>query len=81
MHQIHYSIGILAKMLSSCCSLVCFQVTKHECLKAGAKEDDLLEILGDITSEEVQNKLINETVKKFKRLDILVTVYSAAYAF
>lgn len=49
-------------------------MTKDECLKAGAKNEDLLEILGDITHEEIQDKLINETLKKFGRLDVLVTL-------
>lgn len=50
-----------------------FQVTKAECLKAGAKESDILDLIGDITTEEVQDRLINETIKKFDKLDILVS--------
>ena len=51
-----------------------FQETKSECLKAGAKDADLLSIIGDITIEETQNKLIDETVKKFGKLDVLVSI-------
>lgn len=55
----------------------CFiQVTEEECLKAGAKNDDILELVGDITKEDVQDKLINETVKKFGKLDILVNFFT-----
>lgn len=52
--------------------------TKAECVKAGAKEDDILDILGDITTEDVQNKLVDETVKKFGKLDILVNNHGGA---
>ncbi|VDD96511.1 unnamed protein product [Enterobius vermicularis] len=48
------------------------RVTKAECLKAGAKESDILDLIGDITTEEVQDRLINETIKKFDKLDILI---------
>lgn len=50
------------------------QITKSECIKAGAKEDDLLAIIGDITMKEVHDRLINETVQKFGKLDILVFI-------
>uniref|UniRef100_A0A0N5AVW5 3-oxoacyl-[acyl-carrier-protein] reductase n=1 Tax=Syphacia muris TaxID=451379 RepID=A0A0N5AVW5_9BILA len=56
------------------------QVTKDECLKAGAKNEDLLEILGDITHEEIQDKLINETLKKFGRLDVLVNNHGSVFS-
>lgn len=48
------------------------QATKEECIKVGAKEEDILDIIGDITTEEVQNELINKTIEKFGKLDILV---------
>uniref|UniRef100_A0A183GXL7 SDR family NAD(P)-dependent oxidoreductase n=1 Tax=Heligmosomoides polygyrus TaxID=6339 RepID=A0A183GXL7_HELPZ len=41
-------------------------------LKSGAKEGDILMILGDLRKEEVQNKLITSTVDKFGGIDILV---------
>ncbi|VDD91691.1 unnamed protein product, partial [Enterobius vermicularis] len=53
--------------------------TKSECLKAGAKDADLLSIIGDITIEEIQNKLIDETVKKFGKLDVLVNNHGGAF--
>ena len=51
-----------------------FQVTKSECLKAGAKDAYLLSIIGDITNEEIRSKLIDETVKKFGKLNVLVGI-------
>ncbi|VDM49628.1 unnamed protein product [Toxocara canis] len=38
----------------------------------GARDRDVFELLGDITLESVQDELIEETVQKFGRLDILV---------
>ncbi|KAF8376343.1 hypothetical protein PRIPAC_82772 [Pristionchus pacificus] len=60
--------------------------TKQLCLKAGAKNGDLLEvyssalferhfckqIIGDITDESFNVKLISSTVEKFGKLDVLV---------
>uniref|UniRef100_A0A9J2P7C5 Uncharacterized protein n=1 Tax=Ascaris lumbricoides TaxID=6252 RepID=A0A9J2P7C5_ASCLU len=47
--------------------------TKTECMKAGAKEDDILMIAGDITNEEVRNELVDKTIAKFGKLNILVS--------
>ena len=41
-------------------------------MSVGAKEDDILEIQGDLANEESQDRIIEESVKKFGRLDILV---------
>ncbi|KAF1752647.1 hypothetical protein GCK72_019202 [Caenorhabditis remanei] len=46
--------------------------TKQMIVKNGIPEENVLEIVTDITSEEGQNKLINSTIQKFGRLDILV---------
>uniref|UniRef100_A0A914RF36 Uncharacterized protein n=1 Tax=Parascaris equorum TaxID=6256 RepID=A0A914RF36_PAREQ len=48
---------------------------KTECMKAGAKEDDILAIAGDITKEEVRNELVDKTIAKFGKLNILVSYY------
>ncbi|ULT87629.1 hypothetical protein L3Y34_007057 [Caenorhabditis briggsae] len=45
--------------------------TKQEILKAGIPEDHVLAIVTDLATEEGQDKLINETIKKFGKLDIL----------
>uniref|UniRef100_A0A915CJP4 Uncharacterized protein n=2 Tax=Parascaris TaxID=6254 RepID=A0A915CJP4_PARUN len=42
-------------------------------MKAGAKEDDILAIAGDITKEEVRNELVDKTIAKFGKLNILVS--------
>uniref|UniRef100_F1L0J0 Tropinone reductase 2 n=1 Tax=Ascaris suum TaxID=6253 RepID=F1L0J0_ASCSU len=42
-------------------------------MKAGAKEDDILMIAGDITNEEVRNELVDKTIAKFGKLNILVS--------
>lgn len=44
-------------------------------MKAGAKEDDILMIAGDITNEEVRNELVDKTIAKFGKLNILVSYY------
>uniref|UniRef100_A0A915AZA5 Uncharacterized protein n=1 Tax=Parascaris univalens TaxID=6257 RepID=A0A915AZA5_PARUN len=46
--------------------------TKTECMRVGARDRDVLELLGDITVESVQDELIGETVEQFGKLDILV---------
>ncbi|VDD91692.1 unnamed protein product [Enterobius vermicularis] len=55
------------------------EVTKSECLKAGAKDAYLLSIIGDITNEEIRSKLIDETVKKFGKLNVLVNNHGGAF--
>ncbi|GMS93537.1 hypothetical protein PENTCL1PPCAC_15712, partial [Pristionchus entomophagus] len=46
--------------------------TKQLCLRAGAKADDILELLGDVTDESFLVRLVSETVAKFGRIDVLV---------
>ncbi|CAP31152.1 Protein CBG12121 [Caenorhabditis briggsae] len=49
-----------------------FEETKQEILNAGIPEDHILAIATNLATEEGQDELINETIKKFGRLDILV---------
>ncbi|GMS94321.1 hypothetical protein PENTCL1PPCAC_16496, partial [Pristionchus entomophagus] len=46
--------------------------TKHLCLRAGAKADDILELIGDVTDESFIERLVSATMAKFGRLDVLV---------
>ncbi|KAF8360508.1 hypothetical protein PRIPAC_87431 [Pristionchus pacificus] len=46
--------------------------TKQLCLKAGAKQSDILELIGEITDASFNERLISATVEKFGRLDVLV---------
>ncbi|GMS90437.1 hypothetical protein PENTCL1PPCAC_12612, partial [Pristionchus entomophagus] len=46
--------------------------TKTQCLQAGAKHDDILELIGEITDESFNEKLISSTVQKWGKLDVLV---------
>ena len=50
-----------------------FQETKNLLITAGAKADDILSIIGDVTEEATHTKLINGTVDKFGKIDILVS--------
>jgi len=45
---------------------------KKSCLAKGAKESDILSVIGEITDENTRQKLIAETIKQFGRIDILV---------
>ncbi|GMR43556.1 hypothetical protein PMAYCL1PPCAC_13751 [Pristionchus mayeri] len=47
-------------------------ITKQQCIAAGAKEEQILEIGGDVTDKNFIERLVNETVGKFGRLDVLV---------
>ncbi|GMS90447.1 hypothetical protein PENTCL1PPCAC_12622, partial [Pristionchus entomophagus] len=42
------------------------------CIQAGAKQDDILELIGEITDESFNEKLISSTVQKWGQLDVLV---------
>uniref|UniRef100_A0A0N5AVW6 3-oxoacyl-[acyl-carrier-protein] reductase n=1 Tax=Syphacia muris TaxID=451379 RepID=A0A0N5AVW6_9BILA len=46
--------------------------TVTACINAGSKQEDIQTILGDIKKDEVRNQLIEETIKKFGKLDVLV---------
>ncbi|KHJ77339.1 7-alpha-hydroxysteroid dehydrogenase domain protein [Oesophagostomum dentatum] len=50
-----------------------FQETKRLVLSEnGNDEKKIVEIIGDVTDEEVLKSTIDKTVQKFKRLDVLV---------
>ncbi|VDP39072.1 unnamed protein product [Heligmosomoides polygyrus] len=42
-------------------------------IAAGAPEDRVLIIAGDVSNEEVQKRLINDTVQRWGHLDVLVS--------
>uniref|UniRef100_A0AC35EX07 Uncharacterized protein n=1 Tax=Panagrolaimus sp. PS1159 TaxID=55785 RepID=A0AC35EX07_9BILA len=46
--------------------------TKKELLDNGTDESKILVIAGSLEDEETHNRLINETIKKFGKLDILI---------
>ncbi|GMR61404.1 hypothetical protein PMAYCL1PPCAC_31599 [Pristionchus mayeri] len=46
--------------------------TKKLCMHAGAKPNDILEIIGDLPKESFSEQLISKTVAKFGKLDVLV---------
>ncbi|KAF8373566.1 hypothetical protein PRIPAC_79995, partial [Pristionchus pacificus] len=46
--------------------------TKDLCVRAGAKDDDILELIGDVTSESFCDRLVSATVEKFGQLDVVV---------
>ncbi|KAH9491011.1 hypothetical protein Btru_051764 [Bulinus truncatus] len=48
------------------------QEVKKKILAVGVKPEKVLIVSGDITNSETRAKLINETIKKFGQLDILV---------
>ncbi|GMR61830.1 hypothetical protein PMAYCL1PPCAC_32025, partial [Pristionchus mayeri] len=48
------------------------KVTKTECLSAGAKEADILEIVADVGDELAPSMIVQKTVDKFGGLDVLV---------
>ncbi|GMT26985.1 hypothetical protein PFISCL1PPCAC_18282, partial [Pristionchus fissidentatus] len=53
-------------------------VTKSACVAAGAKAGDILELAGDVTDKQFITKLVQDTVDKFGRLDVLVNNAGAA---
>ncbi|CAO4378070.1 unnamed protein product [Caenorhabditis nigoni] len=52
---------------------------KQEILKAGIPEDHVLAITADLNTEEGQDELINETIEKFGKLDILINNAGALF--
>ncbi|GMR32153.1 hypothetical protein PMAYCL1PPCAC_02348, partial [Pristionchus mayeri] len=54
--------------------------TKELCLEAGSNEEDILEIIADLEAEETPKKLVDETVKKFGGIDVLVNNAGMALA-
>uniref|UniRef100_A0A914RU48 Uncharacterized protein n=1 Tax=Parascaris equorum TaxID=6256 RepID=A0A914RU48_PAREQ len=52
--------------------------TKAECLKAGAKESEILVTSGDLMEEKIRMELIDKTLEQFGKLDILVGNHGGA---
>ncbi|RWS01814.1 tropinone reductase 2-like protein [Dinothrombium tinctorium] len=52
--------------------------TKQQCLNNGLKENQLLMLDGELTNEQFCQRLIHETVEKFGKLDILVSMVNSA---
>ncbi|XP_019614664.1 PREDICTED: uncharacterized protein LOC109462549 [Branchiostoma belcheri] len=48
------------------------QATAKACVEAGSPEDKILLVTGDICDEEVRINLVDQTVQKFGRIDVLV---------
>ncbi|GMR45998.1 hypothetical protein PMAYCL1PPCAC_16193 [Pristionchus mayeri] len=46
--------------------------TKQLCLQAGANEDGILDLIGDVTDASFIEKLVAATVEKFGQIDVLV---------
>lgn len=50
-------------------------LTKQDCLKASSgsiKDDDILLIAADLSLEDDTKRVVNETVSKFNRIDVLI---------
>lgn len=54
--------------------------TKKQCVKAGAKPDDVLVHAADVTNTEQLRSLVEETVKRFGHLDVLINNAGAGSA-
>jgi len=52
--------------------------TNNECIKAGAKPENIHQVLGEITCPEVQSKLLTETKAKFGKITTFVANHGAA---
>ncbi|XP_066272366.1 3-oxoacyl-[acyl-carrier-protein] reductase FabG-like [Branchiostoma lanceolatum] len=48
------------------------QATAKACVETGTPQDKILLLTGDICDEEVQKNLVDQTVQKFGRIDVLV---------
>lgn len=48
------------------------QKTRSEIIAAGAREDDVFEVVGDIADLTVQKALVDKTVSTFGKIDVLV---------
>ncbi|XP_019623531.1 PREDICTED: uncharacterized protein LOC109469452 [Branchiostoma belcheri] len=48
------------------------QATAKACVEAGTPQDKILLVTGDICDEQVQKKLVEQTIQKFGRIDVLV---------
>ncbi|CAI5437936.1 unnamed protein product [Caenorhabditis angaria] len=52
--------------------------TKQQIIEAGIDSKNINSIVGDLTSIEIQDKLINTTIQKFGQIDILINNAGAA---
>lgn len=51
----------------------------HKLLKdVGVQEERILEVFGDVTDEKALKEIVEKTVQKFGRIDILVSVTKLA---
>jgi len=48
------------------------QDVKEKCLKAGGGKTKVHVVVGDISKEDIRQKLVNETIKEFGHMDVLV---------
>ncbi|XP_078664572.1 3-oxoacyl-[acyl-carrier-protein] reductase FabG-like [Branchiostoma floridae x Branchiostoma belcheri] len=55
------------------------QATAKACVEAGTPEDKILLVIGDICEEQVQKNLVEQTVQKFGRIDVLVNSAGIAH--
>ncbi|XP_078584728.1 3-oxoacyl-[acyl-carrier-protein] reductase FabG-like [Branchiostoma floridae x Branchiostoma japonicum] len=53
--------------------------TAKACVEAGAPQDKILLVTGDICDEQVQKNLVEQTVQKFGRIDVLVNNAGTAH--
>ncbi|GMR52349.1 hypothetical protein PMAYCL1PPCAC_22544 [Pristionchus mayeri] len=61
-----YSVSITGR------NEIALNSVKDQCLKKGAKEENILITVGDIAEKAVAEKLLKDTVAKFGRIDTLV---------
>ncbi|CAH1247696.1 DHRS2 [Branchiostoma lanceolatum] len=55
------------------------QTTAKACMEAGTPEDKILLVTGDICDEQLQKNLVEQTVQKFGRIDVLVNNAGTAH--
>ncbi|KAI8483439.1 hypothetical protein Bbelb_387710 [Branchiostoma belcheri] len=48
------------------------QTTAKACVEGGTRQDKILLVTGDICDEQVQKNLVEQTIQKFGRIDVLI---------